>query len=214
MSRMAKKSPARPKPAGAAVLDPDVTDAIASALLEEIADKGYLGMSMDGLARRAGVGKAAIYRRWASKEHMTIEVLKQVSHTDQDIPDHGSLRADMRAAVEDVRSWLSDGRMGQVFPDILAEGMRSEVMAELLTDTIGAPRRRRATAMLDRAVERGELSPQADRELILDILGGMVFWRMIARRREISDAFVEAVVDLAMVEATHPPRAARSAESP
>ncbi|HUG83142.1 MAG TPA: TetR/AcrR family transcriptional regulator [Euzebya sp.] len=201
---MSKNASERAKPAGAAVLDPEVTDAIATALLEEIADKGYLGMSMDGLARRAGVGKGAIYRRWPSKEHMTVEVLKQVSHTEVELPDRGSFREDLRQAITDVRGWLSEGRMGSIFPDILAEGMRSEAMAGLLTEGIAGPRRRRGMAVLDRAVARGELSPDADRELLLDLMGALVFWRLIARRTPVTEDHIDAIVDVVLAEAQRP----------
>lgn len=204
MSGMSNKASGRARPAGAAVLDADVTDAIVVALMDEMSEKGYVGMSMDGLARRAGVGKGAIYRRWPSKEHMTVEVLRQISNTDADIADRGSLREDLRAALEEVREWLGSAKMGSIYPDILAEGMRSPAMAQLLTEAIEGPRRRRGMTILDRALQRGELAPAVDTELFLDLMGALVFWRLVARRGVVTDAHLESIVDLLMAQAQRP----------
>ena len=57
-------------PTGAAVLQPEVTQAITDAVLHELAEQGYGRLSMEAVAKRAGVGKSALYRRWASKDEM------------------------------------------------------------------------------------------------------------------------------------------------
>ena len=67
--------PRRRTPAGAAVLREDVTEAIRAAVFEELAAVGYARMSIEGIARRAGVGKTAVYRRWRSKLHLVLHVV-------------------------------------------------------------------------------------------------------------------------------------------
>lgn len=73
---------------GPGSLNPDTTSAIIEAALSDLAEKGFTGMSMDGVARRAGVGKSAIYRRWPSKEQMTAAILRELGWTpDLTVPD-------------------------------------------------------------------------------------------------------------------------------
>ena len=63
------------QPAGAAVLRPEKTEAIIAAFFAELGEKGYAGLTMDRVAERAGVGKAALYRRWPSKQEMLIDLV-------------------------------------------------------------------------------------------------------------------------------------------
>jgi AcrR family transcriptional regulator len=58
----------RRTPTGAAVLQPEITKAITGAVFDELADQGYARLSMEAVAKRAGVGKSALYRRWPSKQ--------------------------------------------------------------------------------------------------------------------------------------------------
>lgn len=67
--------PRPPGPAGAAVLRQDVTEAIRAAVLEELAAVGFARMSIEAVARRAGVGKTAVYRRWKSKLHLVLDLV-------------------------------------------------------------------------------------------------------------------------------------------
>src|SRR6516164_7950306 len=89
-------------PAGAAVLQPDKTDAIVAAFYEELAEGGYDKLTMDRVAARAGVGKAALYRRWRSKEQMIAELVATLGGDEgTPAPDLGSLR-------DDLYAWFAD----------------------------------------------------------------------------------------------------------
>ncbi|WP_113701186.1 TetR/AcrR family transcriptional regulator [Nonomuraea lactucae] len=187
---------ARPKrrATGAAVFSPEVTEAITAAALDELAAKGFAGMSMDAVARRASVGKSAIYRRWPSKERMVVEALGElIVLADHFLEDTGSLRGDVRAALDEMVEWLSDERISRIYTDMLAQGLRSPAMADALTTHIGRPRRTRAMVIFDRAERRGELSASADRELILDLMGAMVFWKVAARREKATPEYLDRV---------------------
>jgi AcrR family transcriptional regulator len=183
-----------------------VTDAIIDAALAELAESGFRGMSMDGIARRAGVGKSALYRRWPSKVEMTSDALRTLSVTAEPAPDTGSLEGDVNALLREVLGWLGEPRMRRMYPDLLAEAQRNAVLGEALMDYVGRPRRDRAQTVLDRAARRGELAPVADQDLILDALGALVFWRLIALRRPVTEVYLERVAGLicAMAQDTGP----------
>jgi len=183
---------------GAATFNADVTTAIIEAALSDLAEKGLAGMSMDGVARRAGVGKSAIYRRWSSKEQMTAAILREVSFARHpDLPDTGSLRGDLHEVLQDFVAWLTaDPRVGQIFLAMLAEGRRNKDLATILTTEIDRPRRTRVNQVFDHAVDRGEVAPDYDRELAMDVLGGTVFWRQLGRRHEVTTEYLDRLIDI------------------
>lgn len=181
---------------GSAAFRPAVTDAIVDAVFEELAQKGFLGMSMDGVARRAGVGKSALYRRWTSKVEMTADVLSVLSVQDQPAADTGSLEGDVHALLDEILAWLGMRHIRRIYPDLLAEAQRNTTLADALMDHVGRPRRMRAQAVLDRASARGELSGGADQDLILDVFGAMIFWRLIALSRPVTPAYRDKIAAL------------------
>src|SRR4029077_6323039 len=79
------------QPAGAAVLRPEKTEAIIAAFFAELGQNGYPGLTMDRVAERAGVGKAALYRRWPSKQHLLIDSVGRYATRAVLPPDTGSL---------------------------------------------------------------------------------------------------------------------------
>lgn len=185
-------------PRGAASFNEDVTTAIVDAALTDLAEKGLAGMSMDGVARRAGVGKSAIYRRWSSKEQMTAAILREVGWAPHpETPDTGSLRSDLHEVMLDFVIWLTeDPRVGQIFLAMLAEGRRNPKIADVLATEIDVPRRTRVAEVFDKAVDRGEIAADYDRELAMDVLGGTVFWHQLARRHEVTRAYIDKLIDI------------------
>src|SRR5882757_4143114 len=89
----------RRRPAGAAVLREEVTDAIRAAVFAELASVGYGRMSIESIARRAGVGKAAVYRRWPSKLPIVLDVVSALAVHSLPAPDTGTLLGDVKALL-------------------------------------------------------------------------------------------------------------------
>lgn len=192
-------------PRGAAVLDPAITEAILDAALDGLASRGFAAMSMDGIARQAGVGKSAIYRRWPSKEQLTGEVIAGFGvRSRDDLPDTGSLRGDIRFILDEMVAWFGDARTGPAFTDLLAEAVRNPILAEVMMTGFAEPRRKRVGFILDRAERRGELSEHADRALLLDLVAAPVFWRLIAQRGAAPPSFLESIAHLIASEASAP----------
>jgi AcrR family transcriptional regulator len=185
-------------PTGAAVLQPEVTQAITDAVLHELAEQGYGRLSMEAVAKRAGVGKSALYRRWSSKHEMITAVVAEFSVTRADIEDTGSLRGDLRATMQAVLEWLTHPLFSRILPDLVAEGARNPEMAESARTSIGGPRRERAEVMLLRAVDRGELARDTDLELALDVLAAPIYWRLVVRQAPAGPGYVDRLVEHAL----------------
>jgi AcrR family transcriptional regulator len=169
--------------------------AILSAALELMATDGVYELRMDDVAARAGVGKATIYRRYRSKEEL-VGAAVGTFVSEIEIPDTGSTREDlltlMRAAVRVYSRDLEAGLM----PGLVNAMRRDPELAQSVREGFLASRRGTLTVVLDRAVARGDLRPDLDVELALDVLGGPLFYRLLITGGRIDDALAEGVADL------------------
>ena len=187
--------PPRRAPAGAAVLQEDVTAAITAAVFEELAAIGYGRLSIEGVAKRARVGKTAVYRRWPTKQAMVVAALSAVAVAAIDVPDTGGLRGDVLEYLLRASAALEHPLASRIIPDMLAEATRNGELADMLVNDIGEPRREKAALLLRRAVERGELPADTDVELGLDMLGGPLFWRLAVVRSPRDTTYYERLTD-------------------
>ncbi|MBK1787927.1 TetR/AcrR family transcriptional regulator [Prauserella cavernicola] len=180
-------------PVGAAVLRPEKTASITEAVLAELAEVGYARLSMEAVARRAGVGKSALYRRWPGKDAMAAAAIAELSVPAAPQPDTGSLRGDIRVIVEGMVAWLSHPQFSRILPDVVAEGVREPSLAAAVRDNVSTPRRDAVKVVLDRAAARGELGVSA--ELALDLLGAAVYWRMSVRKADCGAEYLDELTE-------------------
>jgi AcrR family transcriptional regulator len=186
--------PAR-RTSGGPVLQDDVTDAIAAAFFEELAQVGYGRLSVDAVARRAGVGKAAIYRRWPTKQAMAVALVSEVAVAAVDIPNTGTLRGDVRGFLANADTAMRHPRAGRIVPDLFAEATRNPELADALLAGIRDPRRTKAAQLLRRAVDRGELPEGTDLELGMDFLAGPLYWRLAVIRTPVAEDYLDRLTD-------------------
>lgn len=179
-------------PRGGAVLRPSVTVALTKALFSEWAKTGYGALSLETVAQRAGVGKAALYRRWPSKLAMVIDCLEQIDLTALPAaPDTGSLTGDVRALLADLRSLLGHKLIRRILPDVQAEMLRSAELANAVRGRLQAQYRGNATAILKRALVRGEIAANLDLDLAADALVSLLYWRMVVNAAEADDKYLD-----------------------
>jgi AcrR family transcriptional regulator len=186
----------RRTPTGAAVLQPAITAAITDAVLTELAEQGYARLSMEAVAKRAGVGKSALYRRWPSKQEMALAVVAEFSVMRAVAPDTGSLRGDIRESLDTLMQWLSHSTFSRILPDLVAEMARNPELSDVVDSMVGQPRRDRARVMLQRAITRGELEPDTDMELALDLLAAPVYWRLLVRDGRVEPGYLDKLTVL------------------
>jgi AcrR family transcriptional regulator len=191
-----KKARAPRRPAGAAVLRETVTTAIRRATLAELARAGYARMSMEAIARRAGVGKAAIYRRWPTKSALVVTVISTVASIEVDIPDTGSLRGDVRALVAMNAALLRRPMTQRILADLMAETRREPQLEAALRGQVQDSRRAKGRDLLRHAIARGELRADLDFDLALDLLIAPLYWRIIATRRTATPAYLDALTTM------------------
>jgi AcrR family transcriptional regulator len=170
--------------------------AILETTLELIADRGAHAFRTEDVAARAGVGKGAIYRRYRSKEELVTAAVAALVREEIAVPDTGSTRGDllalMREAVELYRSSLP----GRLMPKLIGAMADNPELARAVRDGFLAVRRSALSEVLRRGVERGDLRPDLDLELALDVLGGPLFYRLLVTGGPLDEQLAEGVADL------------------
>ncbi|WP_200210570.1 TetR/AcrR family transcriptional regulator [Micromonospora coerulea] len=172
----------RRAPAGAAVLRGEITTAIRAAVMQELAEVGYGRLSIEAVARRAGVSKTAVYRRWRSKLDLVLDMVSAVAGRNLPLLDTGSLLGDLEILLHVMARALRHRVASQIIPDLLAEAARNPQIAEKLQQALDDYQQAVGRILIGRAVERGELSADTDARAAVDLIVGPVYWRLAIAR--------------------------------
>ena len=171
MTNIELRKPGRPRSAQA-------DQAILRATLELLAQDGIQGMSLEGVAARAGVSKTTIYRRWPNKDALILDALRQ-SKPPALTFDTGNFRADINHYLRSLRALMVDPLMQQLSLRLLGElAGRPEWSEGYFSDSM-RPNLLALEGMIERARARGELRADADTTLVLEIIGGPLFYHFI-----------------------------------
>jgi AcrR family transcriptional regulator len=167
-------SPRSERPAGKGVgrpRSPHVEAAILDATLEILADGGYGGLTIEAVAARAGVSKAAIYRRWPSREEMVAAAFRSATTTFEP-PGSGNVRGDLVALLTSFQRSPLRALPGHLIPQLIASTVSSPELMQVFLANVYAPRRGALIAVLERGVDRGELRPGLDLNLCVSMVVG------------------------------------------
>jgi AcrR family transcriptional regulator len=178
--------------------DPAILDAALACLTEH----GYNATNMNDIAERAGVGKAAIYRRWSSKAALMADVLVywRPDLLDVNPPNTGSLIGDFDLLVE--RATRNDASLvsNDLILRVAVEAAHDPDLASALDDLMLLRGRRVILAILGQAAARGEIASDRDWSLVADVTTGMSLLRVI-RGQRVDGAFVRLVIDTLVMPA-------------
>jgi AcrR family transcriptional regulator len=163
-------------------------------------------MSIEEVAARAHVSKATIYRRWSSKGLLALDAFVAEFRALQPLPDTGSLREDLRAALRAWVSAVTRTPMGRMLSGLIAEAQYDDSLRSAWRDRVIEPLRAQHRIMLDRAAARGELAANADHEVVLDLFFGAAQHRLLLGHVPMSDEFIDQVVSIIVDGAVRRPR--------
>jgi AcrR family transcriptional regulator len=168
--------------------------AILTAALGLAAERGPRGLTMSGLAERAGVSKETLYRWWRSKAEVLLEALAQYGEDAIPVPDTGSLADDLRSFMHATATAL-DHPTRRILRTLAAAAAADPAAADQIRRQFLARRRAALGAVLDRALERGELPDQAMAVTMQDLVFGSLWYRLIFDIGPLDDAWADAVTD-------------------
>jgi AcrR family transcriptional regulator len=171
VSETATRRPGRPRSAAADA-------AIVRATLELLLEDGYRGLTMEQVRARAGVGKATLYRRYSSKQDLVTAAIRHLNQP-LELPDTGSVRADILGFARSLNAGAERVEFASFSARLLAESAGDREMHAIFYENLVAPRRAAVGEALRRGVARGELRPDLDIELAIDVLTGPWVYRLL-----------------------------------
>ncbi len=166
----------------------------ANNLLDEI---GFTNMSLEGIAARAGVGKATIYRRWSNKASVVMDAFLAATAKEIAFPNTRSAREDIRRQMRTVVKVLN-GPRGRTIATLIGVVQSDNELAEAFRTRFVAVRRGEAKAVVQRGIANGEFKPDMDLESVLDCLYGPLYFRLLIGHEKASAKYADQLVDLVL----------------
>lgn len=169
--------------------------AILDATLALLAEVGFSGLTVEGVAQRAGVGKATIYRRWPSKLPLVVEAYGQLPGM-EDV-DTGDLAEDLKQMLQSYLQAFNTTALSAVLPSLAGERAHNAELSKVF-DPVSKERRVPLIRALGRAVARGEIAPDVDLELAADLVVGPIAVCLFFKGGRLHPKMVAPMVDLAL----------------
>lgn len=171
--------------------------AILQATLEVLSQEGYRDTTIEGIAAKAGVGKKTIYRWWPSKAAVVLEAITTYSEIYVPFSDTGSLQGDLLAYFERSFPGLQ-GKAGTALSGLAAEAQLDAQFASEFQRTFIVPRKAALIALLQRSVDKGEIAPDTNLDVLADLIYGAKWYRLLLYPAPLDEAFAREIVELIM----------------
>ncbi|WP_433263948.1 TetR/AcrR family transcriptional regulator [Actinosynnema sp. CS-041913] len=187
-----------------------VRAAVLAATYAELAERGYLGMTVENVADRAGVHKTTVYRRWATIDILIADALDSSRDTEWPAPDTGSIEGDLIAVADEIVTVFADPARRAVPEAVVTAALHSSRARQSKKDFYAA-RHAQAAVVVARAVQRGELPPDTDAVELIRLTCAPLYYRIFITGEPVDHATAErsaraalAAARAGLVPAQHP----------
>ncbi len=172
-------------------------EAILEAALQLTSEQGYERMTMEGIAKRAGVGKQTIYRWWPSKAAVLQEAINEQVGSATDFPDTGDIMADLGTQMRGVASLFVDERVKPYFQGLIAAAQSDPKVSESFLANIIYPRVQPCIKRLERAVEQGQVRDDVDLSEVVELIYAPLYYRLLLQTRPVTVGQTERILEVA-----------------
>lgn len=191
-------SPAHAQPLGRG---PKVRAAVLAATLAELAESGYAGLTIENVARRTGVHKTTIYRRWPDRDRLIVDALTQHVALEVPIPDTQALETDLRDMARALIAWFASPVGRAVIATMLSEdASRVPAIAEI-KHRFFEDRFRRAEPVTTRAIARGEIPAGTDPAAVVKTLIAPIYLRLLVTAEPLDETTADDAARVALAAA-------------
>jgi AcrR family transcriptional regulator len=177
-----------------------VRAAVLAATLAELAERGSAALTVDGVARRAGVHKTTVYRRWKDRESLVVDALTDHIAVEVPVPDTGTVEADLRELARAIVRWLTSPGGQAVLAAVLSDTLRApeidEVKRRFFEDRFG-----RAEPVVTRAIARGELPPGTDPVELVKALIAPIYLRLLITAEPVDERTADRAAQVTLAAA-------------
>jgi len=178
---------------------PRAAATILAATREVLAEDGYRGLTVEGVAARAKVGKATIYRWWTGKETLVADALAD-TYTVEEVPDLGDSRAELTAAVRLVLRNYTGHAFDLTLPALAADCAAKPDLLDGLRSGFLHRERAAVAATVRRAMERGDARGRLDPDFVHDVWVGAILYRRVISGDALTDRVVDDLVNLVLAD--------------
>ena len=175
-----------------------------AATLAELADRGYAALSLERVARRAGVNPTSLYRRWGSRERLVLEVMLDQVARNVSVPNTGSLREDLLGLARTAAANSARTEVAAMIRAVAAQAPYDTGLAAA-AEAFWAERLALDGAIVERAIARGEVKSTTDPTQVIEAVIGPIHLRLLLTRRPIDDTFLRRTVDTVVDGILQPP---------
>src|SRR6202167_1652765 len=169
--------------------------AVLEAADDLLVERGFAGLTIEGIAARAGVAKQTIYRWWPSKAEILMDAFVDDAAEYLSPPDSGDVGRDLRTHLSRLADFLTQTDAGAVFRALAGQAQHDgDVPARLRADHL-SQQRDRDRLPLQHAVDRGQLPAQTDIDLAVEQLVGPIYYRVLVTGEPVSAEFTDHLVD-------------------
>jgi AcrR family transcriptional regulator len=173
-------------------------EAILRAADDLLAEKGFAAVTIEGIAKAAGVAKQTVYRWWNSKTEVLMDAFLEDAAAELESPDTGSLESDLRSHLRNIGRFLTANDAGAVYLALVGQAQHDAALAREFRARYLHDQQARDQQPFARAIARGELSADVDVPALAQWAVGPIHYRAIVTGEPIDDAFVDAIVDAAL----------------
>ena len=181
-----------------------VRAAAITATLAELAERGYAALSLERIARRAGVNPTSLYRRWGSRERLVLEAMLEQVAEHVSVPDAGSLREDLLGFARTAAANAARPEVAAMARAVAAQAPHDPELAAA-NEAFWAERLTLDGAIVERAIARGEIEPATDPTQVIEAVIGPIHLRLLLTGRPIDDTFLKRTVDTVLEGILPPP---------
>jgi AcrR family transcriptional regulator len=189
----------KPRPGGRSAR---VREAVLLAAFVELGEKGYDGFSMEAVARRSGVHKTTVYRRWPTRDALVIDALDSRGDRHSPISGTGSLRTDLRIFAEDVFAKLTSQHGKAMLKSLVSAVDQSPDILEKV-QSFWRERLDAGAAVVESGIERGELPPDTSSDLVIEGLLAPIYLRVLLSGQPVTADFLEQFIDVLLDGVLH-----------
>jgi AcrR family transcriptional regulator len=170
-------------------------EAILAATIQLLSEKPLRDISIEEIARKAGVGKATIYKWWPSRAYVALDAFLRKTNRMAPTPAMGSVRSDIREQLRALMVvYMSPA--GHILGQFIAESQIDKNFASLFRERFIKPMREAIEIIFDRGVERGEIDQNLNRELVLDLIHSLAIYRLIVSHASLEDKLADEMVSI------------------
>lgn len=172
-------------------------EAILTATIEILAERGVRSLSVDEVAARAHAGKDTIYRRWPTRAQLVHDALARSAATAVPVPDTGKVEDDLVTYLEAIARFLADSPFGRIAASVIGAAIDDPALADAARAFWGE-RRAVAGSILERAIASGELQTDTPVDLLVELLAGPIYYRWLVMHEPTDAVRIRAIVRRAL----------------